>query len=59
TPVLCKIRQRLTKHGGETMDVLGLWQGHFQAHRKSDRKAKVALPKARTMPQVVEGLSID
>ncbi|MEL7083554.1 MAG: DUF87 domain-containing protein [Cyanobacteria bacterium J06597_1] len=59
TPVLCKIRQRLTKHGGETMDVLGLWQGHFQAHRKSDRRAKAALPKARKMPQTVDGLSID
>ena len=59
TPVLCKIRQRLTKHGGETMDVLALWQGHFQEHRKRERKAKAALPKARKMAQTVEGFGID
>ncbi|PIK86545.1 hypothetical protein SYN63AY4M2_08940 [Synechococcus sp. 63AY4M2] len=59
TPVLCKVRQRYTQHGGETLDILGLWQNHFQPHRRQDRVAQSAPLRPRSQPQVVEGLSID
>ncbi|MGQ9837327.1 MAG: helicase HerA domain-containing protein [Cyanobacteriota bacterium] len=59
TPVLCKVRQRYTQHGGETLDILSLWQNHFQAHRKQERLAQSAPLKPRPQAQRVEGLSID
>ncbi|MFQ3613425.1 MAG: DUF87 domain-containing protein [Cyanobacteriota bacterium] len=59
TPVLCKVRQRYTQHGGETLDILGLWQNHFQAHRERERLAQSAPLKPRAQAQRVEGLSID
>lgn len=59
TPVLCKVRQRLTQHGGESLDVLGLWQNHFQAHHRNGRRAKAAPLRPAKQPQLVEGMSID
>ncbi|MEO1132951.1 MAG: DUF87 domain-containing protein [Cyanobacteria bacterium J06639_1] len=59
TPVLCKVRQRLTQHGGQTLDILSLWQNHFQAHHQKSRRAKKAPLRASQPPQVVEGVSID
>jgi uncharacterized protein len=47
SPVLCKVRSRLTKHGGETLNAPEMWQQHFQAHRVQARKieeAPLALP---------------
>lgn len=47
-PVLCKVRTRLTKHGGETLDAPDLWQKYFQGHRVVARQieeAPVALPR--------------
>ncbi|MEO0852799.1 MAG: ATPase, partial [Cyanobacteria bacterium J06648_11] len=59
TPVLCKVRQRLTQHGGQTLDILSLWQSHFQAHHQKARRSKKAPLRASKPPQVVEGVSID
>lgn len=59
TPVLCKVRKRYTQHGGETLDILGLWQRHSQEHHQWDRLAQSAPLKPRPQPQVVDGLSID
>jgi uncharacterized protein len=59
TPVLCKVRQRLTKHGGQTLDAPAMWQQHFQGHRVEEREiqqAPVALPQRS---QTVRGRSID
>lgn len=59
TPVLCKVRQRLTKHGGETLDAPALWQSHFQVHRAQARQieeAPIAIPRPS---QTVRGRSID
>jgi uncharacterized protein len=59
TPVLCKVRKRLTKHGGETLDAPALWQSHFQVHRVQERQieeAPVAVPRRS---QTVRGRSID
>jgi hypothetical protein len=59
TPVLCKVRKRLTQHGGETLDILGIWQNHFQIHRQRERLAKAAPLRPRAQAQVLDGLSID
>ncbi len=59
TPVLCKVRQRYTQHGGETVDILGQWQSYFQPHRQQDRLVQSAPLRPRSQPEVVEGLSID
>ncbi|MCY7276175.1 MAG: DUF853 family protein [Phormidesmis sp. CAN_BIN44] len=59
TPVLCKVRQRLTKHGGETLNAPEEWQKHFQTHRVQERtieQAPIAIPKRA---QTVRGRSID
>ncbi|KAM3111224.1 ATP-binding protein [Phormidesmis sp. 146-33] len=59
TPVLCKVRQRLTKHGGETLNAPELWQKHFQSHRVQERtieKAPLSIPQRA---QTVRGRSID
>jgi uncharacterized protein len=47
-PVLCKVRSRLTKHGGETLDAPEMWQKYFQGHQVAVRKieeAPLAMPK--------------
>lgn len=59
TPVLCKVRQRLTKHGGETLNAPELWQDYFQKHEQRSRQAKQAPPAARTQSQTVRGVSIE
>ncbi len=59
TPVLCKVRQRLTKHGGETLNAPEEWLKHFQTHRVQERtieQAPIAIPKRA---QTVRGRSID
>jgi uncharacterized protein len=47
-PVLCKVRSRLTKHGGETLDAPEMWQKYFQGHQVAVRQieeAPLAMPK--------------
>ncbi|MBD2103159.1 ATP-binding protein [Leptolyngbya sp. FACHB-261] len=59
TPVLCKVRQRATKHGGETLNAPGMWLEYFQGHNKQEREARTAPVAKRERPRVVGGLSID
>jgi DNA helicase HerA-like ATPase len=59
TPVLCKVRQRLTKHGGETLDAPTEWQNYFQAHRVQERKIKQAPVAGRARSQTIRGVSIE
>lgn len=59
TPVLCKVRQRLTIHGGETLDAPSLWQNHFQAHRQRSRQIEAAPVASRPRAQTFEGISIE
>jgi DNA helicase HerA-like ATPase len=59
TPVLCKVRKRITTHGGQTLDILGLWQNHFQIQRHRERLAKTSPLRPRGKRQVLDGLSID
>ncbi|MBW4695457.1 MAG: DUF87 domain-containing protein [Lyngbya sp. HA4199-MV5] len=59
TPVLCKVRQRLTKHGGETLNAPAMWQQHFQAHHARDRQIQQAPVASRARSQTVRGVSIE
>jgi len=59
TPVLCQVRQRLTAHGGETLDAPSLWQAHFQSHRLRERAAASAPLAGRRQAATVRGVSID
>lgn len=59
TPVLCQVRQRLTVHGGETLDAPALWQDHFQLHRQRSRQIETAPVASRRRAQTFEGISID
>ncbi|MGD1906101.1 MAG: ATP-binding protein [Leptolyngbyaceae cyanobacterium] len=59
TPVLCQVRQRLTQHGGNTMDAPQDWQNYFQTHRERDRQITQAPIAARRKAQKVGGVSIE
>jgi hypothetical protein len=59
TPVLCQVRQRLTAHGGETLDAPSLWQAHFQSHRWRERAAARAPVAGRRQATTVRGVSIE
>ncbi len=59
TPVLCKVRTRLTRHGGETLNAPELWQNYFSAHHVQERKIEQAPMAARTRSQSIRGVSIE
>ncbi len=59
TPVLCQVRQRLTQHGGETLNAPEDWQQYFQAHHQRSRQIDQA-PQAPPRPaQTIGGISIE
>jgi hypothetical protein len=43
TPVLCQVRTRLTKHGGETIDAPSEWQKYFSAAQQRAREREEAV----------------
>jgi DNA helicase HerA-like ATPase len=59
TPVLCQVRQRLTTHGGNTLDAPALWQDHFQPHRQQARQIAEAPIAPRDLSVTVGKRSID
>lgn len=60
TPVLCQVRQRLTQHGGETMNAPEEWMNHFQAHRQRARKIEKAPVASQGQPaETIGGISIE
>ncbi|MGA7934494.1 MAG: ATP-binding protein, partial [Kovacikia sp.] len=59
TPVLCKVRKRLTQHGGETLNAPDIWQQHFQTHRVRERQIQDAPVAGRGRSQTVRGMSIE
>ncbi|UBF29205.1 ATP-binding protein [Kovacikia minuta CCNUW1] len=59
TPVLCKVRKRLTQHGGETLNAPDIWQQHFQTHRVREREMQEAPVAGRGRSQTVRGMSIE
>ncbi|MBW4654259.1 MAG: ATP-binding protein [Kaiparowitsia implicata GSE-PSE-MK54-09C] len=59
TPVLCRVRQRVTQHGGETLDAPAMWQDFFQPHQVRSRQMEEAPTSSRAKPTTVRGVSID
>nr|WP_171974826.1 ATP-binding protein [Leptolyngbya sp. 'hensonii'] len=59
TPVLCKVRHRLTTHGGDTLNAPELWQKHFESYRVQSRAAQKAPLTERKRPQTFRGVSIE
>ena len=50
TPVMCRIRSRITKHGGETIDAPVEWEKYFAKSTKAARErdeAKLVKPKPK------------
>lgn len=59
TPVLCQIRSRLTRHGGNTLDAPNLWADYFQPHQQNDRLVTKADLAPRPKSTQLRGRSID
>jgi DNA helicase HerA-like ATPase len=59
TPVLCQVRERITRHGGETLNAPELWQNYFQAHQVQTRKIEQAPVASRSKPKTFRGVSIE
>src|SRR3989441_1682047 len=38
TPVICRVRQRVTKHGGESKDAPDMWQKYFSPEAQESRR---------------------
>ena len=50
TPVLCQVRPRVTKHGGETIDAPARWEKYFADSAKKSRErdeAKLVKPQPK------------
>ena len=56
TPVLAAVRQRITKHGGETIDAPGEWRKYFSASSREKRDRDSA---PMVKPQPKGGVKID
>jgi DNA helicase HerA-like ATPase len=56
TPVLAAVRQRITKHGGETIDAPGEWRKYFSAPSREKRERDSA---PMVKPQPKGGVKID
>ena len=50
TPVLCAVRSRITKHGGETIDAPAEWQQYF-AESKQAQRERAAAPMIKPQPK--------
>lgn len=59
TPVLCRVRQRLTKHGGDTLDAPALWRAYFEPQQQRERQLDAAPPAPRPRATTVARRSID
>ena len=59
TPVLCQVRERLTKHGGETLDAPTEWQKHFQKHRVRSQEIDRSPVAAKSRAKTFQGVSIE
>ena len=60
TPVLCAVRSRITRHGGETIDAPGEWQNYFADDQQAARernKGILVKPKSKN-PVNVDGMDV-
>jgi hypothetical protein len=42
TPVICRVGQRITRHGGESKDAPDMWQQHFSSEAQQSRRRNEA-----------------
>jgi len=42
TPLICRVRQRITKHGGESKDAPDMWQKYFSPEAQESRRRNEA-----------------
>jgi hypothetical protein len=42
TPVICRVGQRITRHGGESKDAPDMWQQHFSSEAQQSRRRSEA-----------------
>ncbi len=59
TPVLCQVRQRITEHGGVTLNAPELWQSYFRSQQVTARKIEQAPVATRTRPATFRGVSME
>ena len=59
TPVMCQVRKRLTKHGGETMDAPIEWQKHFHGSRVKTQVIDRAPVAAKSRAKTLRGVSLE
>jgi DNA helicase HerA-like ATPase len=53
TPVLCAVRQRITEHGGETIDAPAEWEQFF-AESKQQQRERVEAPMIKPQPKATK-----
>jgi len=61
TPVMCRIRPRITQHGGETFDAPNEWANwhSVSAHEhRTQQQAVLARPESEEKPQKIRGIRI-
>jgi DNA helicase HerA-like ATPase len=59
TPVLCAVRSRITKHGGETIDAPAEWQQYFNESRKQERdRAQAPMIKPQPKGTKIDGWDV-
>jgi DNA helicase HerA-like ATPase len=61
TPVMCRIRPRITEHGGETFDAPNEWANWHSAGAQENRtqqQAVLARPESEEHPQKIRGIRI-
>ncbi|HEV2915710.1 MAG TPA: ATP-binding protein [Pyrinomonadaceae bacterium] len=61
TPVMCRVRERITRHGGETFDAPAEWaRWHTQAERehRAQDNAVLGKPESTRKPEKVRGIRI-
>src|SRR5215210_3106066 len=61
TPVMCRVRERITKHGGETFDAPTEWaKWHTDAERthRTQDNAVLSKPESTKKPEKVRGIRI-
>lgn len=58
TPVLCKVRTRISNHGGETIDAPECWMSYFNSHKTQTRKVESSVITRKDTTQKYKGLSI-
>ncbi|HYG80944.1 MAG TPA: ATP-binding protein [Pyrinomonadaceae bacterium] len=61
TPVMCRVRERLTRHGGETFDAPAEWATWHSAREREHRaqdNAVLVKPESSKKPEKVRGIRI-